>query len=146
MTDTSFKSNPGGFKQDQEKVDGDHLISKISIALQVLTIASDWLCSRNIANVCQHVGVPGDNSCSVWISCNMTNMNVTNHKCSWWSEGLTSIYCYYTLSEKFAKRRDIQECNMITFFHYVNLPLSTHRFFKLRSPLFHTTMKYKGNL
>ena len=39
-----------------------------------------------------------------------------------------------------AKRRDIQECNMIVFFHNVNLPLSTHRFFKLRSPLFHTTI------
>ena len=30
-------------------------------------------------------------------------------------------------------------------FHYVNFPLFTRRFFKPRSPLFHTTMKYKRN-
>ena len=59
---------------------------------------------------------------------------------------IKQIYCYCSLCEKFAKRRDLRECNMIAFFHYVNFPLSSRRFFKPWSPLFHTTMKYKRNL
>ena len=35
---------------------------------------------------------------------------------------------------------------MIAFFHYVNFPLSTRRFFKPKSYLFYTTMSYKENI
>ena len=43
-------------------------------------------------------------------------------------------------SKHFAKS-NMRECNMIAFFHYVNFPLSTRRFFKPISPFFFTQQR-----
>ena len=60
---------------------------------------------------------------------------------------IKQIFCYHSLLDKSAKRWDVNvSVYYDNFFHFINFPVSTHRFLKPKSSLFHSTMKHKGNL